>query len=303
MGRIIRGLSKNARFFLVDSTDVVQEALDIHKCSPTSIAAFGRFLTAGLMMGATLKGKDVLTLRTDTDGPLKSMVVTADANGGIKGYLSNPAADLPLKANGRPDVAGLIGKGSMKIIKDMGLKEPYVGISEVNSGEIGDDIAYYYYVSEQTPSVVALGVSLKDNGTVKSAGGYMIQLLPGAEDKFIDALEEKIRAMRSITELLEGGMDLERILKLIYEDMSDDTYEKMIEEYEILEEKEVSYNCSCEREKFYRGVITLGKEQLEDLFKEQEALEAECQFCLKKHKFVKEDFSEILKENEEEWKK
>jgi molecular chaperone Hsp33 len=163
----------------------------------------------------------------------------------------------------------------------MGLKEPYAGVSELVSGEIAEDVAYYYYVSEQTPSVVAIVVSLKDEKTVRSAGGYMIQLLPGASESFIDALEEKIKAIRSITELLEGGMDLPRIAKLLYE---------------ILEEKEVFYSCNCDREKFYRGLITLGKEQLEEILKEQEYIEAECQFCGKKHSFSKEDFKEILEE-------
>lgn len=296
MGKMIRGMSKNARFFLVDSTDVVQEALDIHPASPTAIAAFGRLLTGGLMMGATLKGNDILTLRTETDGPLKTMVVTTDAQGGIKGYMSNPEADVPLKSNGKPDVAALVGKGSLRIIKDMGLKEPYAGVSEINSGEIAEDLAYYYYVSEQTPSVVALGVSLKDTKTIKSAGGYMVQLLPGAEDTFIDALEEKIKAIRSITDLLEGGMDLERIAHLLYEDMTDEEGKKLIEEYEILEVKDVFYSCSCEKDKFYKGLITLGKEQLEEIFKEQEFLEAECQFCGKKHRFEKEEFKDIMED-------
>jgi molecular chaperone Hsp33 len=296
MGKMIRGVSKDARFIVLDSTDVVQEALDIHPASPTAIAAFGRLLTAGLMMGATLKGNDVLTLRTETDGAMKMMVVTTDATGGIKGYMSNPMADVPPKTNGRPDVAGLLGRGSLRIIKDMGLKEPYAGVSELVSGEIAEDVAYYYYVSEQTPSVVAIGVSLKDEKTVRSAGGYMIQLLPGASESFIDALEEKIKAIRSITELLEGGMDLPRIAKLLYEDMTDEHGEKLIEEYEILEEKEVFYSCNCDREKFYRGLITLGKEQLEEILKEQEYIEAECQFCGKKHSFSKEDFKEILEE-------
>ena len=259
MGKIIRGVSKNARFFLVDSTDIVQEALDIHKCSPTGIDAFGRLLTAGVMMGSTLKGKDLLTLRTDTDGLLNNMVVTADSEGGVKGYVSNPSADVALKDNGRSNVGALVGKGMLRIIKDMGLKEPYVGMSPIDSGEIAQDLAYYFFNSDQTPTVIALGVNLKDEKTVACAGGYMIQLLPGAEECFIGALEEKINAIRPMTELMMGGMDLKRILKLLYEDMSSEDNEKLIEEYEILEEKEVGYNCNCDKDKFYRGLITLGK--------------------------------------------
>lgn len=220
MSKIIRGVSKNARFFLVDSTNIVQEALDIHKCSPTAIDAFGRLLTAGVMMGSTLKGKDLLTLRTDTDGPLDNMVVTADSDGGVKGYVSNPLADVVLTDNGKSNVGALIGKGMLRIIKDMGLKEPYVGMSPIDSGEIAQDLAYYFFNSDQTPTVIALGVKLKDEKTVACAGGYMIQLLPGAEECFIGALEEKIQAIRPMTELMMGGMDLKRILKLLYEDMS-----------------------------------------------------------------------------------
>jgi molecular chaperone Hsp33 len=295
MGKLIRGVSKNARFFVVDSTDVVQKALDIHKCSPTAIDAFGRLLTAGIIMGSTLKGTDILTLRTDTDGQLNNMVVTADSNGGVKGYLSNPTADVPLKDNGKSDVAGLVGKGILKIIKDMGLKEPYVGLSEINSGEIAQDIAYYYYNSEQTPTVIALGVKLKDEKTIAYAGGYMVQLLPDAEDSFIDALEEKIQAIRPMTELMAGGMDIKRIAKLLYEDMHSENNDKLIEEYEILEEKDVEYSCNCSADKFHRGLITLGKEQLEDIFKEKDDIEAQCHFCGKKYQFTKKDFEDILK--------
>lgn len=294
MSRIIRGVSKNARFFLVDTTDIVQEALNIHKCSPTAIDAFGRLLTAGVIMGSTLKGKDVLTLRTDTDGLLNNMVVTATADGGVKGYLSNPSADVPLRDDGKSNVGALVGRGTMKIIKDMGLKEPYVGISTVDTGEIAQDLAYYFYNSEQTPTAIALGVKLKDANTVACAGGYMLQLLPDAEDEFITALENKIQAIRPMTELMMGGMDLERILKLLYEDMNSEDNEKLVESYEILEEKEVSYKCDCNKDKFYKGLITLGKEELNKIFAEEEKIEAECHFCGKRYEFKKEDFKDIL---------
>ena len=294
--RIIRGVSKNARFFVINSTDVVQKALEIHKCSPTAIAGFGRFLTAGLIMGASLKGDDKLSLITDTDGPVNNMVVTADANGHIKGYLSNPQADLPLKPIvNQPDVANLIGKGSLRVIKDMGLKEPYCGLSEIQTGEIATDIAYYYVTSEQTPTVIALGVDLQDEKTVRSAGGYMVQLFPGADEKFINLLEAKIKAIRNVTELFKGGMDLERIVKLLYEDMSDETYQKLVEDYEILEEREVSYYCDCNKEKYYKGLITLGKEEILNLLEELDGtIETECHFCGKKYQFTKEDFKEFL---------
>lgn len=293
MSRLIRGISKNARFVLVDTKDIVQEALDIHKCSPTAISAFGRLLSAGEMMGATLKGDDILTLRTTTDGPLSSMVVTVDKDG-IKGYVSNPEADLPAKENGQPDVQGLVGRGTLNVIKDLGLKDPYVGVSSIESGEIAYDIAYYYVTSEQTPTVIALGVDLENETTVRSAGGYMIQLLPNAEEEFIVELEKKIGAIRSVSELFRGGMDLERILHLLYEDMNDENHEKLVESYEILDSKEIKYNCKCDRDKFYKGIITLGKEQLEEILDERGEVEAECHFCGKRYSFKREDLGEIL---------
>ncbi|MEG0583503.1 MAG: Hsp33 family molecular chaperone HslO, partial [Cetobacterium sp.] len=292
MDRLIRGVSNNARFVLVDTKKIVQKALDIHKTSPTATAAFGRLLTAAELMGSSLKGDDVLTLRTSTDGILGSMIVTLDKDG-VKGYLSNPDADLPPTESGQPNVAGIIGKGTLNVIKDMGLKDPYVGISTIESGEIAYDIAYYYYTSEQTPTVIALGIELESENKVKSAGGYMIQLLPGAEDWFITALEEKIKAIRNMTELFKGEMSLERILKLLYEDMNDETGESVVEEYQILEEKKIKYNCNCSREKFYKGIITLGKEQLTEMLEEKPVVEAVCHFCGKKYEFTREDLKDI----------
>lgn len=290
MSRLIRGVSKNARFVLVDTKDIVQKALDIHRCSPTAIAAFGRVLSGAVMMGATLKGEDVLTLKTTTTGPLSSMVVTYTKDG-VKGYMSNPTADLPPKENGQPDVKGLVGTGTLHVIKDLGLKDPYVGISTIKSGEIAYDLAYYYVTSEQTPTVIALGVELENETTVRSAGGYMIQLLPGSEEWFTAALERKIEAIRSVTELFKGGMDLERILHLLYEDMEDEKHEKLVEDYEILETKKIEYFCDCSKEKFYRGVVSLGKDQIDEILKEQGKIEVECHFCGKKYSFTKEELS------------
>ena len=293
--RIIRGVSKNARFILADTTEIVQRALDIHKCSPTAINAFGRFLTAGAIMGINLKGDDLLSLITSTNGIVSSMTVTANANGDVKGYLTNPEGDVKPLPNGKPNVKELIGKGSLRVIKDMGLKEPYVGLSEIFSGEIAEDIAYYFVTSEQTPTVIALGVELSDNKTVKSAGGYMIQLLPDAEENFIDLLEAKIKAIRNITELFKGGMDLERILKLLYEDMNDEKHEKLVEDYEILEEKSLQYACNCSKDRYYKGLITLGKDELNKVFNELDGIvETECHFCGKKYQFTRDDFKDFL---------
>lgn len=294
MAKLIRGVSKNARFWVIDSTDIVQQAENIHEMSPTAIAAFGRLLTAGAIMGTNLKGEDLLTLRIDSEGPIKQMIVTAASTGDVKGYVGNPTEDLPLKENGQPNVGGLVGAGTLRVIKDMGLRnaDPYMGISKLQTGEIAEDIAYYLFSSEQVPSVLSLGVSLNDDMTIKSAGGYMIQLMPGAEDGFIDKLENKIKSIRTINELLEGGMDLDAIAKLIYDDM-DSEEEKSVEKYEILERTEVNYACNCSKDKFYKGLITLGKEEIDHILEHDKKIEVECHFCRTKYAYTEEDFKNI----------
>lgn len=295
MSKIIRGISKNARFWVIDSTALVQNAQNIHNMSATGIAAFGRLLTAGAIMGTNLKGEDLLTLRIDSEGPIKQMVVTATSSGDVKGYVAYPEEDLPLKENGHPDVAGLVGAGTLRVIKDMGLRnaDPYMGISNLQTGEIAEDLAYYYFTSEQTPTVIALGVSINKDMSVKSAGGYMIQLMPDSDDAFIDKLEEKIKNIRTITELLEGGMDPLRIAKLIYEDINSENHDDLIEKYKILEENTVNYKCDCNKDKFYKGLITLGKDEINHILEHDHQIEAECHFCKTKYVFIEEDFKEI----------
>ena len=295
MSKIIRGISKNARFWVIDSTALVQNAQNIHNMSPTAIAAFGRLLTAGAIMGTNLRGEDLLPLRIDSEGPIKQMVVTATSSGDVKGYVAYPEEDLPLKENGHPDVAGLIGAGTLRVIKDMGLRnaDPYMGISDLQTGEIAEDLAYYYFTSEQTPTVIALGVSINKDMSVKSAGGYMIQLMPDSDDAFIDKLEEKIKNIRTITELLEGGMDPLRIAKLIYEDINSENHDDLIEKYKILEENTVNYKCDCNKDKFYKGLITLGKDEINHILEHDHQIEAECHFCKTKYVFIEEDFKEI----------
>lgn len=297
MGKLIRGISKNARFVIVDTTDIVEYAKDIHGCAPTALDAFGRMLTAGIMMGSYLKGDDLVTIKTESDGLLKTILITANAKNQVKGYLSNPLADLPLKDNGKHNVSQLIGNGNIKIFKDMGLKKPYVGISELVTGGIAEDLAYYYFTSEQTPTVISLGVHLSYNNKVISAGGYMVQLLPDADETFGDALEKKIVAIKEITELLEGKMSLFDIADLLYDDM-ESKIPKPIETFEILEEKYIEFACNCNRDKFYRGLIALGKDELKKIFYEEkeEKLEVECQFCKAKYEYFLEDFKTILEE-------
>lgn len=285
MGKILRGSSKNAKFIIADTTDIVQEALDIHKCTPMAIKAFGRLLTGAVMMGATLKGKDLLTLRTDTDGELSQMLVTADGAGNVKGYLNNPGA----LGEGKNKVGEVVGKGTLRVIKDMGLKDPYIGLSELLSGEIGDDIAYYYYTSEQTPSVVVVGVAINENMKVTNAGGYIIQLLPGATEGFIEKLEKKVEAMRSMTELMAGGMDLKKIAHLIYDDMEAEEELTLVEDYNLYGETKARYKCDCNKDKFLKGLATISPEEIKEILEETPTLEVECHFCGTKYGFTEED--------------
>lgn len=293
MGTMIRGVSQNARFVLADTKDIVQKALDIHKCSSDCIEGFGRVLTAGVLMGATLKGDDILTLRTATNGLLSSIVTTINKTG-IKGYISNPNIEISSDLNNKVDMNKLIGNGTLNVIKDMGLKEPYVGVSPITNGDIAYNIAYYYVVSEQIPTLIVLGIDLENEKKVRSAGGYMLQLLPNAEENFIVQIENKIKAIRTITELFNGGMDLKRILHLLYEDMNDETQQKVIEPYEILETKNIYYSCDCNKEKFYKGLITLGKDELNSILQQNKEIETQCQFCGKKYRFEKNDFESCL---------
>ena len=295
MGKLIKGVSKNARFFICDTKDLVQEAMDIHSCSPTGISILGRVLIAAGMMGKDLKNeRDSMTIRINGDGPAGTIIATANMKGEVKGYMSNPQAETGEQDSKHLKIAKAVGNGTMYVIKDMGLREPFSGLVQLQTGEIGDDLAYYFYTSEQIPSVVALGVKINKDYKVSCAGGFIIQLLPGAENEFIDRLEEKLKMIRPVTELFEGGFDIYRIAKLLYEDIGSDEEGKLIEEYEILEESELSYKCDCSRERYLRGLITLGREEIEKILDEEGGkMEVECHFCMKKYEFTKKDFEDI----------
>ena len=284
MGRLIRGTSKNARFFIADTTDIVQEAAAIHKYDKYSIEVFGKFCTLAVLMGATLKGEDKLTIRTDTEGYIKNIVVNSDASGNIKGYLANTDAE---------NVEHL-GKGMMRIIKDMGLKEPYVAITDIDYTNLPNDISAFFYNSEQVPTVISIAGQCTNDGKILCAGAFMVQLLPNADESFITKLEQKVQAIRPMNELMLGGMTLEQIANLLYDDM-DTEDDSLVEEFEILENKEVRYQCDCNSDRFYRGILTLGKDDLKHIFEEEKEIEAECQFCGKRYKFLEKDFEEVLK--------
>ena len=284
MGRLIRGTSKNARFFIADTTDIVQEAAAIHKYDKYSMEVFGKFCTLAVLMGATLKGEDKLTIRTDTEGYIKNIVVNSDASGNIKGYLANTDAE---------NVEHL-GKGMMRIIKDMGLKEPYVAIADIDYTNLPNDISAFFYNSEQVPTVISIAGQCTNDGKILCAGAFMVQLLPNADESFITKLEQKVQAIRPMNELMLGGMTLEQIANLLYDDM-DTEDDSLVEEFEILENKEVRYQCDCNSDRFYRGILTLGKDDLKHIFEEEKEIEAECQFCGKRYRFLEKDFEEVLK--------
>ena len=284
MGRLIRGTSKNARFFIADTTDIVQEVAAIHKYDKYSMEVFGKFCTLAVLMGATLKGEDKLTIRTDTEGYIKNIVVNSDASGNIKGYLTNTDAE---------NIEHL-GKGMMRIIKDMGLKEPYVAITDIDYTNLPNDISAFFYNSEQVPTVISIAGQCTNDGKILCAGAFMVQLLPNADESFITKLEQKVQAIRPMNELMLGGMTLEQIANLLYDDM-DTEDDSLVEEFEILENKEVRYQCDCNSDRFYRGILTLGKDDLKHIFEKEKEIEAECQFCGKRYKFLEKDFEEVLK--------
>ena len=302
---LIRGTSKCARFFVCDTTQVVKDVKSKHGLDAIATVNFGKLLTAAAMMGKDLKVEDgVVSVEISGDGAYGKMVATANMKGHVKGYVGNSSNAKLIDKDGNfvRDEKGrikLIGDGIMQVRKDIGLKMPFSGMVALENQDIADIVASYFLQSEQIKSVVALGVKLNEDGTVNRAGGYLIQLLPGAEDDFIDKLEEKLRKIRSITELLNGGFSLERIVELLYEDISafeenkdanGNHKKKYIENFEILEKSEIEYKCNCSKETFLKGLITLGKEQIDEILEEQGKIEVECHFCGKKYQFGKEDF-------------
>lgn len=268
----------------VDSTELVEKARKIHKMNPTPTAALGRTLTMGVMMGAMLKGEnEKVTLQIIGDGPVGSILVVANSRAEVKGYVSNAMAEAESVKEGKLNVAGIVGNGNLNVIKDIGLKDPYVGNVPLQTGEIAEDFAYYYAVSEQVPSAVALGVLVNKNGTVKRAGGYLLQILPDTPDEIISLIEKRLADVKPITEMLESGMTLEEIADYISDDLNTRVMEEIIP----------SWNCDCSRERMEKALITIGKADLEELQKDKET-QLECHFCNKKYVFTSEDIKELL---------
>lgn len=287
--KIIKLLAYNGRISVIcaDTTNLVEEARKIHDLSPVATAAFGRLLTVTAMMATQMKNqKDKLTVQLKGNGPLGTMLITANNIPQLKGYITNPQIDLPLNDIGKLDVGGAVGnQGYINVIKDIGLKEPYIGISPLSTGEIAEDFANYFAVSEQSNSAVALGVLIDKNG-VKSAGGYLINPMPDATEEEISNIEQSIFKAGAISKMLENELTLEEIAKKITGD----------ENIKILEEEKIPiYKCNCSKENMEKGLMSIGKEQLEEIIQEDEKAELVCQFCNKKYEFSKEELIKILK--------
>ena len=274
------------RAFAATTRDMVENAKNAHNTSPVATAALGRLMTAAAMMGADLKGeKDLLTLRIEGSGPLGGLLVTANGHGDVKGYAFNPDVMLPPNAQGKLDVGGSLDLGVLSVIKDIGLKEPYVGQTQLVTGEIAEDLTYYFATSEQVPSSVALGVLMNKDNTVRQAGGFIIQLLPGASDEIIDKLEAKLSGISSITALLNAGKTPEEILTDILGEFG----------LEILSKMPVQFRCDCDRSRVEKAIISIGKKEIQDMIDEGREIEVNCQFCNKHYKFSVDELEDMLK--------
>ena len=276
----------NIRAFAITSKQMVEDARMHHETSPIMTAALGRLLSAGAMMGAMMKGEqDLLTLQIQCSGPAKGLTVTADANGNVKGFAMNPQVELPNRADGKLNVGGALDLGILSVIKDMGLKEPYVGQCQLQTGEIAEDLTYYFATSEQIPSAVGLGVLVDKDLSVKEAGGFIIQLMPFTPDEVIDKLEAKIAKIDSVTKMLERGLTPEQILDEILGEFG----------LEITDKIPTGFKCDCSKEKVSRAISTLSRKDLDDIIADGESIEVKCQFCNTAYKFEIEDIKELRK--------
>ena len=285
---IVRATAANnqIRAFAATTKNTVETARASHNTSPVATAALGRLLTAGSMMGVMMKGdKDILTLQVKAGGPLNGITVTADAHGNVKGYVGNPNVILHANDKGRLDVAGAVGAGFMNVIKDMGLKEPYVGQTVLQTSEIAEDLTYYFATSEQVPSSVGLGVLMEKDNTVRQAGGFIIQLMPFTEESVISKLEENLKKVTSVTALLEEGHTPESLLAVLLEGF----------DIEINEKIPTQFYCNCCKERVEKALISVGKKEIQDMIREGKEIELNCHFCNKNYIFTVEELKDILK--------
>ena len=286
---VIRATAANGeiRAFAATTRNLTEIARQAHNTSPVATAALGRLMTAGVMMGYDMKGADdLLTLKIQGDGPIGGLVVTADSHGDVKGYAFNPGVMLPPNDKGKLDVGGALGVGVLSVIKDIGLKEPYVGQTILVSGEIAEDLTYYYATSEQTPSSVALGVLMNKDNTVRQAGGFIVQLMPFAEEEVIAKLEENVSKIDSVTNLLEQGHTPESLLEKVLEGF----------DIEINDTLPTQFHCNCCRERVEKALISIGRKELNEMIQEGKDIEMNCHFCNKNYNFTVEDLKRIIRE-------
>ena len=274
------------RVFACTTGGLVEKAREIHDLSPVAAAALGRLRTAGSMMGCMMKGgKDVLTLQIECGGPIGGITVTADSAANVKGYVKNPQVMLPPNSKGKLDVSGAVGPGFLNVIRDIGMKEPYNGQTHLVSGKIAEDLTYYYAASEQVPSSVGLGVLMEKDNHVKQAGGFIIQVMPNADDAVIDRLEKRLGEVDSVTKLLEQGMTPEDIIRYLMEGMDID----------FLDTIPTQYHCNCSRERVSRAIASIGRKDLQEMVDAGEPVEVNCDFCGSHYLFDTEDLKQMLK--------
>lgn len=288
MGKIVRYITEDGSAFIVsaDTTDIVKKMEEIHKPSAVVTAALGRLLTASSIMGVMLKGKDdSITLRLNGDGPAGSFIAVSDSNGNARGYVQNKIVEIPLNDKGKLDVKGAVGtSGYLYVMKDIGLKEPFIGTTEIISGEIAEDITNYFAVSEQTPSVCALGVLVNPDLTVNCAGGFLIQLLPGCPDETVTAIERSLEDIPSVTEMLSSGLSAEDIAVKAMKELK----------IEKLDESTAEYKCNCSKERVEAALISTGIESLKEMAESKIVTKVECHFCDKVYNFTSEDINLLI---------
>ena len=276
------------RAFAATTRDLVEKARSVHNTSPVATAALGRLLTAGAMMGTMMKGeKDILTLQIKAGGPINGITVTADSKANVKGYVGKPDVMLPPNAKGKLDVAGAVGVGLLQVIKDMGLKEPYVGQTVLQTSEIAEDLTYYFATSEQVPSSVGLGVLMEHDNTVKQAGGFIIQLMPFTDDAVIDALEKKLSEVTSVTSMLDAGDTPEMILDKLLGDFG----------VQITDKVPTSFCCNCTKHRVEKAIISIGKKDIQEMIDDEKPIEVNCHFCNTNYEFSVEELKKKKKKS------
>ena len=289
MAKLVRAISDMGGVVIaaLDSTDIVSEMERIHKPSAVVSAALGRLLTASQLMGAMLKSRDdSVTIRIKADGPIGGLTVGCDGVGNCKGFVQNNIVEIPLRADGKLDVGTAVGKnGNLYVIKDMGMKDPYVGNIPLVSGEIAEDITAYYAYSEQIPTVCGLGVLVNPDLTIKRAGGYLIQLLPGATEEEITMLENNLKNVPSITKFFEQGKDVYDVINTLLEGFNPN----------ILDEDTVQYHCDCNKQRVEKALLSIGAKDLQEIYDEEDQIEMGCQYCDKKYYFTKNDIGKMIK--------